>query len=629
MSFSRFFRLFSIILATLVAYSFAAKTTYGKVRSRIGDVGLQKPNTSEWVEPHVGTKVHEGDLLRTMMESQVIVGLPDGSSISIEENSIVSMSELISEDGKNISTTDIKKGKVRFDVQKQANKESSIKFKTGTAVAAIRGTEGIIGHSRNGKLIASLRTGQLEIFTGNKATTINGGQTAVPKGEELVVLDLVSSGTTDFFDELDEILSDSTTNVDSLEKVITEKDSLLTHMKDELKGKVKCDFAPLPDKVADTLVVVKGKCAAADTVEIAGEKQASNGNEMEFKPTWDVGAIGEKKFAVTCQIGKLRIHCGQLNTFYVGKAKEEETIDSTLRAPLLTVATQSPISVSNPAAFTIEGSFNTGDPAATLFVKMGAYTSPNLVPLSANGSFTHTVNVSEKKGNWNEKNVSVEYNSSKLGSKTITLDLDVDKTSKLVNTEKPFIAVNSADSLKCYAKLTLNNSKGDDVIYKSIIDDETTIESSHYKSNASIRQELTSGVHRYAFTAEDQAGNIHQVTKTLGCFPPRKHTLEITGGNTYERIRSPKPPQGYSSNTIYRNLTFKITNIPNNDPRYIKMITISQKGKSNVILRPTDFQSNIFDHQVELPHGAKTDITIKVIMKNGSILSATKTYEVR
>lgn len=629
MSFSRYFRLISIVLATFVVYSFAAKTNFGKVRSRIGEVGLLKNKSTDWIEPHVGTKVHEGDLLRTMMESQVIIGLPDGSAISIEENSIVSIFELIAEDGKTTSTTDIKKGKIRFDVQKQANKESSFKFRTGTAVAAIRGTEGVIGQARNGKFIATLRTGTLEIQTGAKTTTINGGQTAIPKGDDLLVLDLSSSGTTDFFNKLDNILSDSTVNQDSLENMVNKADSLLIQAKNALSEKLKCDFAPLPERVTDTLVTVKGKCSAVDAVEIAGEKMDYNGSEMEFKPSWEADAVGEKKFNAICYVDKLHIPCGLLSTFYAGRAKEKEAVDSTQHAPLLVVSTTSPITVSNPAAFTIEGSFNTEDPTATLFVKMGNYTSPNLIPLSAGGQFSHTINVSEKKKNWNEKKVSVEYKSEKLGSKSVSLELDVDKTSRFVNTEKPILTVKSTDSLKCYAKLTLTNINDDEVIYKSFVDDGAFIESFRFTRDATIRRELISGIHSYTFSAEDQAGNIHQITKTLGCFPPRKHTLEISGGKIEERIRAPRPPQNYPSNSIYRTMTFKISNIPNNDPRYIKMITISQKGKPSIVLHPTDFQSNVFDHQIELPYGTKSDVTVKVVMKNGSILSATKTFEVR
>lgn len=626
MPFSHFFRFLSIFLAISVANSFAA-TNSGKVRSVIGDVGLKKAKKDEWLQPRIGNKVHEGDLIRTMMESQITIGLPDGSAISIEENSIVSVAELVSEDGKNTSTTDIKKGKVRFDVQKQANKESSFKFKTGTAVAAIRGTEGVIGTSENNKFIASLHNGQLEIVMGGKSTTINGGQTAIPNGDELVVLDLSNSGSADLFNIIDKILGDTTLTMDSLSKLIIEKNLDLEKAAELAKQALKCEFAPMPDQVTDTTVVIRGKCAGADSVEISGQKREAKGSDMEFTPVWDESALGAKKFSVTCQVGALHLPCGQLTTNYIGIPKED-VVEAKQDEPLLTVTTASPVSVSDPAAATIEGTFNAQDTSATLFVKLGKYTSPNLVPLSANGQFSHTISISERLRNWSEKEIAVEYNSKTLGSKTVVLGLDVDKSSKATNNIAPTLTMKAKDSLKCYAKLNLDNLYDDEVIYSYSIDNETANVSTRYKNKTAIKQSLTSGIHKYTFNVTDLAGNSSQITKTLGCFPARKHTIEIEGGKTEKRIRAPKPPQGYPSSTIYEKLTFKITNIPNNDPSYIKQITISQKGKK-IILRPTDFQSNIFDHQLELEHNAVTNVTINVIMKNGSVLSATKSYKVQ
>lgn len=627
MAFSRFFKAVCVFLAILASFSMAAKNNYAKVHYKTGDVSYLKNKADNWVPLKGDQKVYQGDLIQTYLESMTILRIPDGSTISIEENSIVSVAELVSEDGKNTSTTDIKKGKVRFDVQKQANKESSFKFKTGTAVAAIRGTEGVIGTSENNKFIASLLNGQLEIVMGGKSTTINGGQTAIPNGDELVVMDLSNSGTTDLFNIIDKILGDTTLTMDSLSKLIIEKNLDLEKAAELAKQALKCEFAPMPDQVTDTTVVIRGKCAGADTVEISGQKREAKGNDMEFAPVWDESALGAKKFSVTCQVGALHLPCGQLTTNYIGIPKEAQVATSQ-NEPLLTVSTASPVSVSNPAAATIEGSFNTQDTSATLFVKLGKYTSPNLVPLSANGQFSHTISISERLRNWSEKEFTVEYNSKTLGSKTVVLGLDVDKSSKATNNIAPTLAMKSKDSLKCYAKLYLDNLYNDEVIYSYSIDNETANVSIRYKNKTAIKQSLTSGIHKYTFNVTDLAGNSSQITKTLGCFPARKHTIEIEGGKTEKRIRAPKPPQGYPSNTIFEKLTFKITNIPDNDPSYIKLITISQKGKKT-ILRPTDFQSNIFDHQLELEHNAVTNVTINVIMKNGSVLSVTKTYKVQ
>lgn len=625
MPFSRIFRFLCFFLAISVANSLAA-TSFGKVRSVIGDVELRNTKFPDGTKPRIGNKIHEGDLIRTMLESEITIGLPDGSAIAIEEKSIVSVAELVSEDGKNISTTDIKEGKIRFDVQKQSSKESSIKFKTGTAVAAIRGTEGMIGTTSGGKLVATLLNGQLEIMMNGKSTTINGGQTAIPNGDEMIVLDLSNSGSSNLYKIIEQILNDTTLTIDSLNKLIIEKNLELDNAVKIAKEMLKCDFPALPDQVSDTAVTIKGKCEAADSVEISGEKHEAKGNEMEFTPNWAIDAIGNKKFSITCQVGPLHIPCGQLSTNYIGIPNVDST--AMKNEQLLTIFTDSPILVSNPAVAIVEGTFSTKDSSATLYVKMGTYSSPNLVPTSVNGQFTHIIDISERKHNWNEKQIIVEYSSKTLGSKTMVLDVDVDKTSKFTNTVAPTLAIRAKDSLKCYIKLDLDDIYEDEVIYSYTIDNETANVSARYKEKAIIQQKLVNGVHKYTFNVTDMAGNSSRITKELGCFPPRKHTIVFDGGSGQQNIRVPSPPQGYSSNVIFKKISFKITNIPDNDPRYIKLITISHKGKK-VTLRPSDFQSNIFDYQLELQHGTTTNVTVQVIMKNGSVLTATKSYKVQ
>ena len=198
MSFSSRFKFIAVALMLAVPFSYAAKNTSGKVRSVIGDVTTQKKSEGNWVPLRVGAKVKEKDVIRTLVESQAIVALPDGSTISVEENSLVEFSQLVSEDGVQTAMTDIKSGKIRFDVQKQASKESSFKFKTGTATAAIRGTDGVIGKTSGGAVIASLRNGRLEITVKGQKTELEGGQTVFSKDTSFVILDLASSGDLSF-----------------------------------------------------------------------------------------------------------------------------------------------------------------------------------------------------------------------------------------------------------------------------------------------------------------------------------------------------------------------------------------------------------------------------------------------
>ena len=81
MSFSSRFKFVAVALMLAVPFSYAAKNTSGKVRSVIGDVTTQKKSEGNWVPLRVGAKVKEKDVIRTLVESQAIVALPDGSTI--------------------------------------------------------------------------------------------------------------------------------------------------------------------------------------------------------------------------------------------------------------------------------------------------------------------------------------------------------------------------------------------------------------------------------------------------------------------------------------------------------------------------------------------------------------------
>ena len=112
MSFSRLFGILFLATAFLTGTSFAAKNNSGKVRYTVGDASLQKKGKGDWAPVRMGNKVAQNDNIRTLLEAQVIISLPDGSSLTINENTFVAMSELRSEDGINRTTVDIKNGKV-------------------------------------------------------------------------------------------------------------------------------------------------------------------------------------------------------------------------------------------------------------------------------------------------------------------------------------------------------------------------------------------------------------------------------------------------------------------------------------------------------------------------------------
>ena len=627
MSFSSRFKFIAVALMLAVPFSYAAKNTSGKVRSVIGDVTTQKKSEGNWVPLRVGAKVKEKDIIRTLVESQAIVALPDGSTISVEENSLVEFSQLLSEDGVQTAMTDIKSGKVRFDVQKQASKESSFKFKTGTATAAIRGTDGVIGMSSKGLPIASLRNGRLEINLSGKVVGINGGETAVPSGDDFLVLELSSSGDLDFLNEIDAMLSDTTMTLDKLKETILNKDKEYREKQTAARDSLKCTFEALPDTIYVPSVTVKGTCPAGVSVELSSERIESTGEMVQFTPNWAPSSVGEKKFPVVCYAGKVSFGCADLKTYYKlpPDTTTQDTVAQATRIPF-EVTTSTPINICESGAATIEGQFDPADSAATLFVKLGNYTSPNLVPLSAEGKWTHTITISDQKGNWNEKYATVEFNGV-TGKATVKVELNVDKTCGAINLDRPVLLFQRADSIRCEASVSIANIK-DDIVILSTERDNTPLKETYFDKNSYSTLKLKSGLHDYTWTARDQAGNKTELKRKLGCYPNIQASISLSKGQN-ERLRVPPPPRGVSKK-FERSLVFSIAGVPEQDPSHIKRIVV-KKGNENLLFLEGSQQITELRHEVrvELEYGKKTEISIQVLLKNGKTLNVTKTYEVR
>ena len=601
----------------------AAVSKSGKVRYRVGDAFIDKKAKGNWNMITLETKVQEKDMIRTELESQVIIAMPDGSVLSVDELSLVEFSKLLNEDGVQTIVADIRSGKVRFDAQKQTDAKSYLNFKTGTAVAAIRGTSGTIGVTSRGKPIASLSNGRLEINYGNKNFTVNGGETAVPSGDELVVLSLASSGNLEFLKELDKMLEDSTKTAEELTKSIMEMDSVYNQQKQALQDSLKCSFETLPDTVNEPMVSLKGTCPAGIQVEISSERKESNGQTLQFDQSWAPDAVGEKKFPVTCYVGKVSVDCGTLKTLYMKKIEVPTPVDS-VKKQTFQVFTQSPVKICETGELTVEGTFDPADTSATLIVKLGNKVSSNLIPISAEGKFSYSISISDQNRNWNETKAIVVYRGQN-GVETVALDLNVDKTCQEVNKIAPSIKIARYDSLKCFANYSITGASGDKLIIASEING-NPIKEEYVEQDGSHGFQLKSGIHEYIFIAKDQAGNTVQVKKNLGCYPRHRSTLNLGARN--ERLRVPPPPNGVKS-TFHKTMRFSIENVPNQNPQMIKRVVVKQGN--NVVLRLVDNQiTDIhYDVQVELKYGQRNMVSVEVVMKNGQVLKGTKTYEVR
>ncbi len=622
MSFYRFFKLIAIATALMVGVSSAAKNAFGNITYVAGgNQAEHKKKNKDWKQAKFKDKVYQHDDLRTGDEAQIKIQLPDGSAITINERTLVSMAELMNENGINQTLVDIKNGKVNFDAQKQAN-GSNFKFKTGTATAAIRGTAGVVGKSSKSKMIVSLHNGEVK-FTDevtNKSAMVKGGQTAFLYKDSIVTLDLPSSGDPAVYNIIDTLLNDTTKSIDEVIDAVKNSEKQYRDYMDELRQSIQCSIAPLPDTVYEATQTVKATCTVGTLVGIYEAPIRAEGEVLELTVNWAPSLVGQKKIPLTCYIdGTHGFPCGQVNTYYAGSAGKSDS-----KPEPLTITSGSTMEVCNSSNITIEGTFDSTDTQATLYIQLGNYKSDELVHVSVGGHFSHTIQVSDKQGNWNATKAFVYYKSKKNGDQKKEIDLVINKSCKAINLIFPLIEVSKNE---CQANISVNNIDGDNAIFSYFVDEQPQKER-YVESKTSFPIKLKKGVHNYRFVIEDLAGNSKEIQKEYACFSNLKNPRIKLSKGRKERLRVPPPPSGIS-NIIYRQLSFTVKGLPpGNDPRYIKEVKIVQDEKEIANLKTTDLQSNTITQEIQLSRGKTSTIDITVTLMSNQILHATKTYEV-
>ena len=655
MTFSGKIKVSIALLMAVGSCAMAAKSTTGKVVDKLGDAKWQKSTKiGQWEDINVGNRIKEKDQVRTGIESHVALALSDGSSITIQENSLVEFTTLEVENGIQTALTDVKTGKVKFDAQKQ-HSGGSFKFKTATATAAIRGTGGFFG-TTPGK-----RAALLSLISGNGIIRsvdgleceVNGGQTGFIRegAKSCNVIDAKSSGYDNYVKDLENLLDDLKKTEEELQKALHEIDSIAQVEIENAKEKILCKIEPLEDTITVNSVNIKGSCPEGVKVSISGTT-VKDASAFDIQMSWAPSSGGEKKFNVisTADVevpcppqlkkGKKSQTCtkavsvdnGTFKTFY--KTADQEaapdttfqdttTVDSVVAKPFA-VTTPSLVEVCDPGSVTIEGTFDQTDPNGTLYVKMGTYKSRNLVPLSANGEFSHTITINDVLRNWNETKVTVEYHGKNL-SDSKDVELSVNKACKQVNQLRPTVTFIGSDSVKCLASFSLVGAT-DDLVYMTREVDGGNAKGATFTKNTIYPAQLVPGLHTYTLQAEDQAGNKSTLKKTLGCYPMRIPRVEIAGP-AVEPLRPPPPPPR-TSLIIHRTMRFRIAGVTQQDPIHIKHIKVVQDNSTLLDISGSQITDLDYDIQVELARSSTSVIKVFVEMKNGKKIFGTKTYEV-
>lgn len=499
----------SIALWVLLAVTLSlAAPQSAKVRSVLGDVSLKKKGQGDWSSLRVGAKVQEKDLIQTDVESGVLISMPEGSTISIEENALVEFTQVLFIKDSQNSVVNIKKGLLRFNAQKQTGKKSQFKFKTGTMTASIRGTDGTIGVTEGGQSFGALNTGAMDMEENGQTVSVKAKQyVAFRKGKPPVVVEAKNAGDPDFAKKLGAVIDDTTKSDADIQSQAKELDAKIEKRNQDLKGKYGCKFEPVPAVVKADSIEIFATCTAGMQVSIGSERYASDGKRMRFAPTWSRGAIGAKKFDALCTVDNTTFACG-----------------------------------------------------------------------------------------------------------SVSFDYKLDRS----------VMVMKSDINKCEALYTTSGYTDNEGKLSIYVRDSLVKELHLERDNPAAVLKLLPGTHVYKFVPENDSEKKGVIERELQCYPKTGVHVTVRGGA--KEVIKKKVSEGA---TMYPEVIFDVENIPSNDPALIKSVDVVVGGKTFETKYVPSQVGIGYSAKVQIPRGKMTTVKIKVNMRSGETVLATKVYEFR
>ena len=490
-----------------VTLSMAAPQS-AKVRSVLGDVSFKKKGQGDWASLRVGAKVQEKDLIQTDLESGVLISMPEGSTISIEENALVEFTQVMFIKDSQISEINIKKGLLRFNAQKQTGKKSQFKFRTGTMTASIRGTDGTVGMTEGGQSFGALNSGEMVMEENGQQVSVKAKQyVAFRKGKPPVVVEAKNAGDPDFAKKIAAAIDDPNKSDAEIQLQAKELDAKIEKRNQEMKSKFECKFERVPEVVGADSIEIFATCTDGMQVAIGSERHTSDGKRMRFVPRWSRGALGAKKFDALCSVEHTTFECG-----------------------------------------------------------------------------------------------------------SIAFNYRLDRTVKIMKSD-----INKCEALYTTSGYTDNEGKLSIYVRDSLVK-ELVLE----RDNPAAVLKLVPGTHKYKFVPENSPEFDGVIERELQCYPKTGVHVSVRGGA--KEVIKKKVSQGAS---MYPELIFDVEKVLDNDPSQIRSVDVvvaGQKFETKYVPSETGIG---YSATVQIPRGKMTTVKIKVNMRSGEVVLATKVYEFR
>lgn len=177
-----------------------------KVKEKVGVVLVKTPSDKDWVDLNLDQTLKSKDSVKTTEESRVILVLPDNSSVSLKQNTEISIEELIWDNTARKANLNMPAGELRAIIQK-VDTPSDFKVRTPVAICGARGT---IFYVRvlNGATSVYVSDGSVDFInpvTGAVHTVIAGMMMTISADGSVVgpeeVADVDLAGWTEYYDQ--------------------------------------------------------------------------------------------------------------------------------------------------------------------------------------------------------------------------------------------------------------------------------------------------------------------------------------------------------------------------------------------------------------------------------------------
>jgi hypothetical protein len=141
----RIAKIFLVMFFGMTALAFCAQTIrQGIVENAKGVVEVKKAKEA-WMPVKVGTKLSQGDILRTKGGSSAVIkleGTSENSTVEMKENTQMKLAELGEDKDAKTQTTllDVALGSILVKAEKLRAPNSKFEVKTPTSIVGVRGT---------------------------------------------------------------------------------------------------------------------------------------------------------------------------------------------------------------------------------------------------------------------------------------------------------------------------------------------------------------------------------------------------------------------------------------------------------------------------------------------------------